>query len=104
MIGLKRLQERGHFAIPQQVKKATAKYQRDSNPLLLFIKDECFLGKDIEVQSSKIYSNYKDWCKDNIHRPLSNQKFKREMERQGYFLKPKSAGNFFQGLDMRLIP
>lgn len=104
MIGLKRLQERGHFIIPQQVGKATAQYQKDSNPLALFVEERCILGKDKEVQSSTIYPDYKGWCKDNTYRSLSNQKFKREMERLGYFLKKKPSANFFQGIAMKWVP
>lgn len=104
MIGLKRLQDRGHFAIPPQVKKATAKYQKDSNPLLLFIEEECIMGKDKKVQSSTIYKDYKEWCRDNTFKSYSRTNFKREMERLGFFAKRLAAGWYFNGLEMKWSP
>lgn len=104
MIGLKRLQGRGHFVVPQQVKKATARYQKESNPLTLFIEEECIIEKDKKVQSSTIYNDYKGWCKDNTFKPYSRINFKREMERLGFFSKRLAAGVFFDGLEMKWSP
>jgi putative DNA primase/helicase len=102
MEGLKRLLDRGRFVIPSQVKQATDKYEKESNPVALFIEDVCIVGKDKRIQSSILYSNYKDWCKNNGYRALSRVRFKAEMERLGYFAKRLSAGVFFEYVTLKL--
>jgi len=101
MTGLRRLHDRGRFVDPGQVKAATAQYRTESNPVELFIADECYTGDKMKVQSSRIYEEYKSWCLNNTYKPLSSRKFKHEMERLGYFHKPESACNMYLGVELR---
>lgn len=101
MEGLKRLNKRGHFDIPSQVRLATEKYKKESNPVAMFVDDECITGQGKEVQSSVIYSGYTEWCKSNGHKRLSQVRFKSEMERLKFFAYRKTAGVFFEGVAMK---
>lgn len=87
MEGLRRLRNRGHFAEPPQIRDVTSKYRHESNPIALFIEDEC--KNDVEdlihcTQVTEAYRLYKMWCKDNGYRYRASRNFRREMERIGH--------------------
>lgn len=104
MEGLKRLQERGRFVTPAQVKKATDEYEKESNPVALFVESECITGKGKRVQSSAIYSAYKDWCRDNGYKHLSSRRFKEEMEQLKYFYGRTTTTRFFEHVALKYGP
>jgi len=104
MEGLKQLRERGHFSTPTQVKQATERYEKESNPVALFIEEECIIGTGNRIQSSTIYSAYKDWCRDSGYKALSTQRFKTEMERLKYFHKKTMTANFFEHVALKYGP
>jgi putative DNA primase/helicase len=101
MAGLRRLRNQGDFTLPRQVEIATARYQKESNPVQLFVEDECRIDDDLQVQSSDIYRAYSNWCDDNGFRRQSIKNFKIEMERLGYYSKRLSSGSFFEGLELK---
>jgi len=103
MAGLRRLRSRGKFDTPNQVKTSTATYRTDSNPVQLFINDECTKGKDLWVQSSLLYASYKQWCYTNGYKHRSSRRFKTEMEKLEFFHKTQSAFNVYQGLELKSI-
>lgn len=102
--GLQRLRQRGSFTIPAQVRRATSQYQEDSNAVLSFVQDECETDQHYLVQSSALYSAYKDWAYENGYKPLSSRNLKRELEALGFYSKRLAAGVFYYGLKPRGIP
>jgi len=102
MQGLKRLRDRGRFVLPSQVAESTKEYRQDANPVALFIKDECYEGKDLKEQSSVLYDAYKAWCYDNNYKPHSSRNFKHEMERLKCHHKPEAAHNVYLGVQLKV--
>lgn len=103
LAGLRRLRKMGGFTVPQQVKDSTERYRRESNPVVLFIEDECYIEKDIhkEALSSLVYTRYASWCKDNGFKPLSSKNLKHEMERLKHWPVRRARGVFFTGIGLK---
>lgn len=93
MEGLRRLQSRGRFAVPQQVKDVTSQYRHEANPISLYIDDECIAETDLArcTQVSEIYRVYKEWCLTNTYRAVASRRFRHEMLRLGYPVRQKNA-------------
>ena len=47
---------------PEEVQRATADYQQESDPLAEFITECCFLGEEASVQAGVIYTAYRNWA------------------------------------------
>lgn len=87
MAGLKRLYKNGKFTESDQVVEYTAKYQKESNTIALFVEDECIVDMDDEnvyTTITPLYQKYKGWCQNNGYRNYSRKNFKRELERLGH--------------------
>jgi putative DNA primase/helicase len=95
MEGLRRLNSNGKFTEPQQVAEATEEYRREANPVEQFIEDKIEPRIGINTPSSSMYSAYRGWCLDNGYKPLSIQRFKNEMVRQGQIWDRKRRGAFY---------
>jgi putative DNA primase/helicase len=103
MEGLRRLRARGHFEEPRQVLEKTAQYRKKSNPIRLFIEDECTTGKNLQAQSSEIYQAYREYCYDHGYKPKSDQRFKDEMERLEFWHKKGRLHNVYLGIDIQTV-
>jgi len=101
MAGLRHLERNNKFTTPQQVLDATALYRKESNPVALFISERCLFNPNNKVQSSIIYGEYREWCKRTSHKAKSTPRFKREMERLGYFHKEEAKHNVFLGVALK---
>ena len=47
-------------------------FEETSNPVLVFCQDHDFAGN---VSREVVYGQYKLWCEDTGHKPLSREKF-----------------------------
>jgi len=103
MKGLGRLNSRGRFVEPTQVRTQTEQYRQESNPVGLFVEERCYKKADVEVQSSVIYKEYTDWCKTNNFKPHSSKNFKNEMERLGFHHKKEPSYNVFLGVGLNTV-
>ena len=101
MQGLRRLREQGTFTAPMQIKVLTAQYRKDSNPVALFVEDRCVVGALEKVQSSAIYAEYKEWCRENTFQAHSSKNFKCELQRLGFQWKRIASYSEFYGLRIR---
>jgi putative DNA primase/helicase len=106
MRGLHRLQERGNFEIPAQVKSRTEKYKKESNPVSLFVEDECYQETNLARVStvSTTYSTYKSWCLDNGYKPLSSRRFKDEMQRLKHPTQRTNRGVVYLNIGLKSVP
>lgn len=104
MGGLRRLRQRREFFDPQQVLKVTNQYRKESNPVALFVEEECIKDENAHVQSSVIYAGYKNWCQLNTYKALSAKRFKAEMERMELYHKPLAAHNVYVGVKLKKPP
>lgn len=102
--GLERLRERGHFEIPAQVKNSTEEYKKESNPVQLFVDDECYSESDQAKSDliTAVYSSYKNWCLDNGYKPLASRRFKSEMHRLGHDAKKTPRGFVYIGIGLKI--
>lgn len=99
--GLVRLRDRGHFTPPPQVAAMTRQFRMESNPVELFVREQCVTDDpQATTQSSVIYQAYKTWCFDNTFKPLSSPRFKRQMGRLGFSYGRNRRARFFRGVAM----
>jgi putative DNA primase/helicase len=92
--------QRQGLGIPEEVKAATDSYQRDMDTLMNFIEECCVRSESssVQVQSTRLYRAYKDWCGDE---PLSQSAFGKALEERG-FLRERGTGNhyYWRGLGL----
>lgn len=100
--GLDRLNQRGHFAIPQGVQEATSHFREKNDVPALFIEDRCIRGEDLKVQASQLYTEYKEWCIDNGHRPQSSTRVADDWARLGFEKTAVNGRRFYRGVALRL--
>ena len=82
--GLDRLRKRGDFEITDEIKRASAEYERDNDIAGTFVSECCLLGDDLRAQSSLLYESYKTWCLATGHLPSSSTTMAAEWERLGF--------------------
>lgn len=104
MTGLSRLRNRGKFELPGQVKDRTDLYQKESNPVELFIEDECYVETDQNKAAilTVVYASYKNWCFTNGYKAVSSRRFKNEMIRLKHFTKKVTQGTIYVGIGLKI--
>jgi P4 family phage/plasmid primase-like protien len=82
LVGLKRLQARGHFIEPDLCKKAKAQFKMENNPARTFLIENCEALPGYTVASNKLYRSYANQMHDGNHKPLAISQFSKEVRRQ----------------------
>jgi P4 family phage/plasmid primase-like protien len=100
--GLWRLKERGHFEVPAGVEDATKQFRENNDVPALFIEDRCIQGADLKVQASQLYTEYKEWCLENGHRPMSSTRLADDWARLGFEKTASNGRRFYRGVTLRL--
>jgi putative DNA primase/helicase len=98
--GLHRLNQRGHFEVPQGVLDATARFRESNDVPALFIEGRCIKGPDFEVPAARLYREYKYWCEENGHRPQSSTRVADDWQRLGFERKRTMSGTVYLGLQL----
>jgi putative DNA primase/helicase len=62
--GWRDLWEIGHFDQPSSGNEVVEELTALSSPVTAFVKDCCVIGEDEEVDVTKLYSSWRDWCDD----------------------------------------
>ena len=75
MEGLKRLIAQGDFTRPECVTNALEQYEIENNPVLAFLEDH----NVIQQPTATAYQQFRNWCMDNGHKPVTQTKFSREV-------------------------
>jgi P4 family phage/plasmid primase-like protien len=101
--GLWRLKERGHFEVPAGVEDATKQFRENNDVPALFIEDRCIQGADLKVQASQLYTEYKEWCLENGHRPMSSTRLADDWARLGFEKTASNGRRFYRGVKLRLV-
>jgi putative DNA primase/helicase len=74
----------GGLAIPDAVKKATAAYRAEMDPITDFLKEACVLENKTEVATGVLKDAYLSWAKDaSIREPLGSRAFNERLEAKG---------------------
>src|SRR5205085_3179828 len=81
--GLRSYQQHGLYD-SEEVRLATSGYREEMDILGTFIQDECACHPSHEIASSTLYSDYKEWSKENGFYPLNATAFKRNMQERGF--------------------
>ena len=58
-------------------------FKRATNPLQIFIEEECVVEGNATVASNKLRSSYKQYCEEKGYKALSDNKLGQELKRQG---------------------
>jgi P4 family phage/plasmid primase-like protien len=70
--GYKLLNSVGYFTETPEQQEIIQQFEEVSDPIAVFCADHIFCG---EKTRDEIYSQYKDWCEDTGHKPLSRERF-----------------------------
>ena len=96
--GLRRLDNRGHFEIPEGVQDATKQFRENNDVPALFVEDRCIRGTDFEMPAARLYREYRYWCEENGHRPQSSTRVAADWQRLGLERKRTMSGTIYRGL------
>lgn len=91
--GLKRLLEQKRFTDCEAVQKAVEQYQKESDPVKLFIEDFRYQPSAIEQKPlSELYAAFKVYCTDNGYRTCANRTLSTRLKGAGYQIERKAQG------------
>ena len=78
--GWQRLMERGHFIQPKSSKEAIQELADLSSPMSAFVRDRCKLDSAAEIDCSRLYIEWRDWCEEQGRdKPGTKQTFGRDL-------------------------
>lgn len=96
--GLRRLLKRKAFIKPKASKKAVKEYQEDSNPILIFLNENCKFERGSFISTHDLYQNYVSWVKERNHYIQNDTIFRQIVKKQfPYAVITKNAKNFPSG-------
>lgn len=88
--GLRTVLERQQFTESDKVKKKLQEYEENSNPVLLYFKDEPKIENE---PSTKVFQEYCGFCAANGFTPMSNVEFSKQVRKYlGLKTVPKRVG------------
>lgn len=96
--GLRRLNERGYFDVPEGIQDATRQFRTNNDVPALFVEDRCVKGSEFEVQAAHLYREYRYWCEENGHRPQSSTRLADDWRRLGFERRRTRSGTVYRGL------
>ena len=70
--GYQLLKAVGYFTDAPEQTEFIQQFETTSNPVLVFCEDHDYSGN---VPREKVYAEYKGWCEETGHKPLSREKF-----------------------------
>ena len=62
----------------------TAHFQETNDVPALFVADSCVRDPNARERAGRLYREYKHWCEDNGHRPLSSTRVAEDWRRLGF--------------------
>jgi putative DNA primase/helicase len=80
--GLSKWNAEGLGTLPE-IEEVKAEYKKEMDPVGDFLDVCCILEKDQRVQSKDLYKAYKEWCKENGERPMSQKALGMDLKRRG---------------------
>ena len=99
--GLRRLNERGHFEIPESVRAATEEFKRTSDVPKMFVEEACIRSEDSQTQPQPLYEAYRHWCVVNGHKPMSSTAVAKEWARLGFEKSaPRQGYRYYLGIEV----
>ena len=78
--GLKRLKENGFkFTTTKNTEEMKLEFEKLSNPIMAFIKEECTIGTDKIISKGELYNTYKDYCGDGNYKIAGKSEFSKQI-------------------------
>lgn len=103
--GLKRLNARGRFEIPEGLISERETYRIQNDIPKTFLDECCETVEQIDenghynkIQSSVLHFTYGGWCEKTRHKPLSSTAFAGEMKRLGFEKTPIDGKTYWLGI------
>ena len=93
--GFLKYQELDDLIIPSSVQNAIKEYKEQMDVISQFINKCCKLGDGYSIESSKLYTMYKEWAEDNTEFKMKESKFTEELKKKGITSKKSSVGVFY---------
>jgi putative DNA primase/helicase len=90
--GLKRLLQQKNFTQCDAVDNILNKYKRESNTVALFIDERYSTNTDKFIPLSKLYSDFKSFCKDDNYIPVTKRNFSDRIRNLGILIERKNYG------------
>jgi putative DNA primase/helicase len=100
--GLRRLNNRGHFDIPQSVLDATAEFEASNDVPARFLEEESIRDPHGKVSGRRLHEAYSWWCKENDHKPRSSTHMASEWKRLGLDRKRVKGHTYYYGVRLLL--
>jgi putative DNA primase/helicase len=92
--GLRRLQERGGFMIPERVSAASAEWHDENNVVKMFF-DECIESGTRTIRTARVHALYQRWCAQRGYKAASLREFGKRAKNEEFFkehhIKPKNV-------------
>jgi putative DNA primase/helicase len=85
------------LADPEEVRQATAEYQREQDALGAFIAECCVAAEFAKVRSSALFKAYQEWSGDRIITP---QTFRKLMNDKGFQSKDSGGRWYYHGIGL----
>ncbi len=79
--GLKSLQKRGHFDIPERCKKANRNYMKDNDSIANWIEEDKIKQDSSKCKRSDVWKAYKFYCRESNFKPIGKIRFYKSMEK-----------------------
>ena len=78
--GLKRLKKNGFtFTITKNTEEMKLEFEKMSNPVMAFIKEECVITMDKKIPKGELYNAYKDYCGDGNYKIAGKADFSKQI-------------------------
>jgi putative DNA primase/helicase len=78
--GLKRLRDRGRFKMPKSSEEMFRQLEELTSPITAFVRDCCKIGKEFEVETTKLYAKHKSWCEAQGYKPRAQAVFGKDLK------------------------
>ena len=80
LVGLKRLKENGfQFTSSKNVEEMKLEFEKLSNPVMAFIKEECIVSADKIISKGELYNAYKEYCGEGNYKIIGKGNFSKQI-------------------------
>lgn len=95
--GLKRLQKRGHFDVPDRCKKANRTYMKDNDSIANWMEEDKITMDGAKCKRNEVWRAYKYYCRESNFKAMGKIRFYKSMEKN-FELTVNNGEYYFNGL------
>jgi putative DNA primase/helicase len=104
MRGYKRLQERGHFVVPESALAAIRQMEDLASPMKAFLRVRCVQGPDEQVAIDDLYTAWEEWQASHGYKPMSRPVFGQHVHAACPNVRRRqnrSVGRYYDGIGLK---